>query len=326
MGISETNIFDMEDDMEVVSSDVQGDDSEPNGVKNVTDLKSSIIEMLKAMGRSGEGISDDGDNVDEDEENEEKENLTADDYHNKAVKYSSDGNHKNAIEICKAGLERYPLNVDLISDIIKYSTELGDHETAENYYAILKSTIPVQRWNWRAFTFSFDYKLEADPIGNEAECRTIIADFKKYIPHEERAYVCESELEEALGNYNRSKEVLDTAVKRFKSAGQCAFRLCNKLLELGMYEEVIPVADYALAATAKPQPTVNEEVIAFLQVLAKDALLHSRFATSEKVTENEINSILKAYDVLSENLIIKIRFSQVITTRKLLLTLLKTRL
>ena len=33
MGISETNIFDMEDDMEVVSSDVQGDDSEPNGVK-----------------------------------------------------------------------------------------------------------------------------------------------------------------------------------------------------------------------------------------------------------------------------------------------------
>ena len=34
MGISETNIFDMDDDMEVVSSDVQDEDTEPNSLKH----------------------------------------------------------------------------------------------------------------------------------------------------------------------------------------------------------------------------------------------------------------------------------------------------
>ena len=94
------------------------------------------------------------------EEDMDDNDMDSDDYHNKAVDRARRGRNREATNICMEGLKKFPLNVDLLADTIKYSSEAGDMQTAADYYSILKENVPFQRWNWRAFTFSFDYLLK----------------------------------------------------------------------------------------------------------------------------------------------------------------------
>lgn len=136
----------------------------------------NILELLSRM-REMMSDSDDEDDADESD-------MDSDDYHNKAVDRARRGKKREAAGICMEGLKKFPRNVDLLADTIKYSSEAGDMRTAAAHYSILKESVPFQRWNWRAFTFSFDYLLKKDPIANEDECRHIIAHYKKYLPYE----------------------------------------------------------------------------------------------------------------------------------------------
>lgn len=129
----------------------------------------NILELLSRM-REMMSDSDDEDDADESD-------MDSDDYHNKAVDRARRGKKREAAGICMEGLKKFPRNVDLLADTIKYSSEAGDMRTAAAHYSILKESVPFQRWNWRAFTFSFDYLLKKDPIANEDECRHIIAHY-----------------------------------------------------------------------------------------------------------------------------------------------------
>lgn len=179
----------------------------------------NILELLSRM-REMMSDSDDEDDADESD-------MDSDDYHNKAVDRARRGKKREAAGICMEGLKKFPRNVDLLADTIKYSSEAGDMRTAAAHYSILKESVPFQRWNWRAFTFSFDYLLKKDPIANEDECRHIIAHYKKYLPYEEKASMAESELEEALGNAESSMNVLKEAIRTYANASQCALRLAD---------------------------------------------------------------------------------------------------
>lgn len=260
---------------------------------------------------SGEGEDADEDGVededainwrfplkDEDEEEDEDEedwgNFSAIGFHNRTVDLTRRGDFAGAVAVCIRGLKRFPTDIDLLADAICYSSRRGDKATAEHYYQRLVETIPRRRWNWRAFTFSFDYLLK-DPVRNEESCRAIIADYKKYHPSEERAYCAESELEGALGNETRSREVLEEAVGTLKSASQCALRLAEMQLDTGCFQEAIQTVNYAVCSSAQLQPSIDVSCLLLVRTMAKDALLHQKAVATGDVLEEDVDALIKEY-------------------------------
>ncbi|MCF7630337.1 hypothetical protein L3K75_09930 [[Ruminococcus] lactaris] len=254
----------------------------------------SLFDILARM----KGIIDDGDDEADDDDYVDENGMDADDYHNKAVEFARHGKYKRSTEICMDGLKRFPLNVDLLADTIKYNAEAGDLDTASEHYEVLKKSVPVQRWNWRAFTFAFDYLLEVDPITNEEECRRIVENYKKYIPYEEKAYMAESELEMALGNSERSMSVLEAAIAARENASQCALRLADMQLDRGLYENVIATTNYGIAASAETQPSINVPYLYYIRALAKDHLIHKKECNGEVVEQKEVDALSAEYNLM----------------------------
>lgn len=275
----------------------------------------SLFELLSRMKDS---IYDDDSNSDAD-----SIDMDANDYHNKAVDHSRHGKHKLAAETCMEGLKYFPLNVDLLADTIMYSSKSGNMDNAAKHYEILKDAIPVQRWNWRAFTFSFDFLLENDPVANEDECRAIIENYKKFIPYEEKAYMAESELEMALGNAERSMAVLKEAIASRENASQCALRLADMQLDRGLYEEVIATANYGIAASAEVQPSINIPYLYYIRALAKDNILHKKECRNESVEKKDVEALSAEYELLLSKFPELMNHASTITMRKNMLDFMK---
>lgn len=253
----------------------------------------NILELLNHM-REVISESDDEEDVDE-------EDMNSDEYHNKAVDFARRGKNREATEICLDGLKKFPNNVDLLADTIKYSSEAGDMQTAAYHYSVLKANVPLCRWNWRAFTFSFDYLLKDDPIANEDECRSIINNYKKYLPFDEKASMAESELEEALGNAEDSIRVLKDAISIHTNARQCALRLADMQMDRGLYSDVLTTTAYGIAASAETQPSVNIPYLYLIRALAKDHLIHKKECSGESVSKDELEALKEEYNlILSE--------------------------
>lgn len=250
----------------------------------------NILELLSRM--RGLMPNSDGD------EDMDDNDMDSDDYHNKAVDRARRGRNREATDICMEGLKKFPLNVDLLADTIKYSSEAGDMQTAADHYSILKANVPFQRWNWRAFTFSFDYLLKEDPIANEDECRSIVEHYKKYLPYEEKASMAESELEAALGNAAGSMSVLKEAISTHANASQCALRLADMQMNRGLFVDVLETTNYGIAASAEAQPSINIPYLYYIRALAKDHLLHKKVCSGEPVTKDELEALKEEYDLL----------------------------
>ncbi len=272
------SIFDaLEADDDIL--DVVDADETSEGGDDHTDLMALLAKMKGLMG------DDEDEDEEEDDEDDEDAGMDTDDYHNKAVDFARRSQYSKAADICIKGLCRFPTNVDLLSDTIKYSANAGNLENAAQYYEKLKQ-IPWFRWNWRAFTFSFDYLLDLDPEANESECRTIVEHYQKYLPHEEKAYMAESELEAALGNPQGSMEVLHKTLDTISNASQCALRLADMQLDRGLYAQVIRTANYGLSASAEVQASINVPYLYLVRALAKDALLHQEVFAKKYSDEN----------------------------------------
>ena len=254
----------------------------------------SLLELLSHM----KGIIDDENDYGDEDEDLGEGDMDADDYHNKAVGYARRGRNRLAAEVCIDGLKHFPLNVDLLASTIKYSAAVGDMETASRHYTILKNDVPAQRWNWRAFTFSFDYLIKGDPIANEKECRILVENYKKYVPYEEKACLAESELEMALGNAEHSMRVLEEAIVSHANASQCALRLADMQLDRGLYEKVIITANYGIAASAEVQPSINIPYLYYIRALAKDYILHKKEYDNETVEAEDVDALAAEYELL----------------------------
>mgnify|MGYP000418201430 FL=1 len=275
----------------------------------------NILELLSRM--RGLMPNSDGD------EDMDDNDMDSDDYHNKAVDRARRGRNREATDICMEGLKKFPLNVDLLADTIKYSSEAGDMQTAADHYSILKANVPFQRWNWRAFTFSFDYLLKKDPIANEDECRHIIAHYKKYLPYEEKASMAESELEEALGNAESSMNVLKEAIRTYANASQCALRLADMQMDRGLFADVLATANYGIAASAEVQPTINVPYLYYIRALAKDHLLHKKVYAGEPVTKEELEALKEEYDLILDEFPELMRHAHTIKMRAKMLKFVK---
>ena len=164
---------------------------------NDNDDELDISKLIRGMRNSGDSEGDGGD-------------MDANDYHNAATEHAKNNRYTAAAELCKKGLAKFPGNIDLLADVLHYSASAGDTETAGEYLQLLLAQ-DRRRWNWRAFTFTLDFLMEAPDV-DERLCRELIADYHRLLPYEEKAYVAESELEDMLGNHERSLEILREAL------------------------------------------------------------------------------------------------------------------
>lgn len=257
----------------------------------------------------------------DDNENDIEESLTSGEYHNKGTSYAGKNQYEKAIEICKEGLERFPNNMDLIADIIKYSADVGDFDNSKEYLRILLSRVPKETFNWRCFTFSIDYLVEEDPVKNGKLIKAMISDYKRVLPDEEKAYVAESEYEARLGNMEKSEKVLIKAIESMNNAPQCALKLLDIQLSKGKYEEALKTSNYYMMASCEIQPTTNVAYMIYARCLTEDAILHMRYMKGEEITSDDINTMKKKYKMICSDVEIKVRFGENIDNRIMLLDL-----
>lgn len=311
IGGDETGVIPVDDDTDVTAMNEEGSDNDEASVAG------NLLELLSRM----HGMMPDSDDDDDDEDDD----MDADDFHNKAVDRARRGKNREAAEICMKGLKKHPFSVDLLADTIMYSSKAGDMATAAKHYAMLKGNVPYQRWNWRAFTFSFDYLLKEDPSANEKECRDIIANYKKFLAYEEKACMAESELEAALGNADTSMHVLEEAIRNHSNASQCALRLADMQMDRGLYEEVLNTTNYGIAASAEAQPSINIPYLYFIRALAKDHILHKKECGGEPITTEEVDALREEYGLLLSEFPELRRHAHIIQTRVKMLKFVKTR-
>lgn len=263
-------------------------------------LPSDFFEHMARLRAALESAEDGDDTKEEDDSDDDAySEMDADDFHNKSVAYARSGHCSKAVSLCQVGLKRFPLNVDLVADIIKYASDIGNNDVAERYFAVLRS-VPVSRWNWRAFDFTLDYLMKADPYGNEETCRTIIANFRKYIPWDERADVSESELEEKLGHHDASLHVLENAVQTHSNACQCALLLADAKFDRGDYEGVLQATSYGITASVQVQPAINVPYLLLLRILANDHILHAKEGKDGAVKKEEVDALQADYTLFCD--------------------------
>lgn len=232
------------------------------------------------------------------DQNDENEDMGADDYHNQATEHARHNRYMRAAELCIRGEKKHPGNIDLLADVVKFASDGGDKEVAQEYFKRLYE-LPRASWNWRAFTFSLDFLMER-ATENEELCRELIAEYRRYLPFEEKSYVAESELEQKLGNHDRSIAILRESIRTLPNAPQSALRLANMQLERGYFEEVIQTTNYAFVASVETQPSINISYMVFVKCLAEDALLHQRLMNGEPVTQVQIDHIRNQYETIQK--------------------------
>ncbi len=262
-----------------------------------SDMESVLAHLREIMESEDTDLLDGENDDDDDDENKDnsKPDMTRDDYHNMAVFYGKIGNLKKALELCVDGLNHFNKDVDLLADAIKYATDAGEKELAEKYYSVIIG-IPYSSWNWRAFQFIIDYLIDDKPVSDEDTCRSLIMEFKDRFPSEERAYLTESNFYDAIGDSYYANLTLENAVEGLTNASQCALILLDYYLKNGRYEDVIRVANYGIAASAKPQQDINVPYLLYTRALSMDYLIHKKVSDGKPVSPVEVENLRIEYD------------------------------
>lgn len=234
------------------------------------------------------------------------------DYHNISVEFSRQNGDKFAAAVSHIGLKTYPFSPDLLADAIKYSQEIGDIKSCQELIETL-GDLDVSYWKWRTFVFVIDFLK--DSLGyskntkqykeNLDKAKDFIAEFKRVIPHEERAYVAEAELYENQNDIDNAIKALKGGIKKVVVAPQCCMKLADIYLELGKYADVEEMAKKGILASIQDQPTVSVGYLYYLLALSLDAQRIIRKSSEEKtpMNESEIVEIFKAY-VTAERLFV----------------------
>ena len=224
------------------------------------------------------------------------------DYHNLSVEFSRQNCAPFAAAIATIGVGVYPMSTDLLADVIKYSQEIGDSESCKAGIKQLKD-IDRKYWKWRTFVFVIDFFKDSlsssaniqEYESNLKEAEHFIAEFKKYIPHEERAYFAEAELHLNQNDYDSAITVLNTAINNIAVAPQCCLRLADIYLQLGQYDQVEKIAKKGLLASIQEQPSASVGYVYYLLAMAMDAKRIIKKQTGMSIEKSEIKAILTAY-------------------------------
>lgn len=217
----------------------------------------------------------------------------ADNYHNIAVSFSRRQQSERACNICQAGLKKWPGNIDLNADALNYAMDAGLTDKLQGFAETLQKNCPDHsRWNWRGFRFLFMYYIKLKPKGYEWAAENLLAEYKKYLPADERAYLSESEWYQSIGKQEKAVQALEEAVKNMK-APQCALALTDLYFDRADYKNVLRTATLGIAYAAEPQPGIRTAYLLMMRAFALDADL----LRSGNITEERVRRVLGEYEL-----------------------------
>ena len=232
-------------------------------------------------------------------------NLSGDkaDYHNLAAEFARNEQKEIAIQICSCGLESFPEDVDLLADIIQFTTQIGEKKSGIeiNDYVNRLNEIPMTSWTWRCFEFLTDYYISNKEYSN---AETVCKNYVKYLPRDERGYAQYSEVYGFLyfGEDAESKkiEILKQAVEKGFPCPRCAHELSNIYANRGELDEAIKYSEKAILSLAQEQPSINYAYIFYNKALCEDRLFLSN---KMKGTEDDClaQNALKDYKIAIES-------------------------
>ena len=139
-------------------------------------------------------------------------------------------------------------------------------------------------------------KEQEDYIANEI--KGLIADYKQYMPNDERAYMSEYEFYESISEHTLAEEALKTAIEELTICSQCALKYADILFEQGNFREVIPLAE-RITRIVEAQPSVNIGYVYYILALSKEAILRD---SGNNLTANNVKPIFDAYYCALKNL------------------------
>lgn len=224
---------------------------------------------------------------------------TDDDYHNVAVSYARNGLFDYACKILERGLVFFPYSVDLLADLISYRLKSGRDDLCEEPYKTLVS-VSKEMWNWRAFSFSIDYRLgRIKHISSNAERGRIIDEtldlsnmFVESL-HSDQAYYDKASVVEYKEKIEkgRNKETVESVLREgldnVKFAPKCALRLADILFDKGEYAEAIIVLKRCCASVFRPQPDISSGYAFLLLALSKASDLFEKNEDKNNISDDK---------------------------------------
>ncbi len=189
------------------------------------------------------------------------------DYHNLSAELGRNDYYVLAVEVLERGTKRFPANTDLIADAIQTAISTGDLNLTETYFAKLRQ-FDWSKWTWRGFAFSIQYLIAK---GDEQQAEFVYNKALEFMPWDEHPIVQYSELFLRRGQYAKVEEILESGLKRLKSAPQTASRLADVYIEQGRYADAMLMAQTALRMDAQDQSGTNNAALHLTIGLAGDA-------------------------------------------------------
>ena len=221
------------------------------------------------------------------------EKLSGDnkDYHNCAAELARGSMYIDACRVLECGLQYFPKDVDLLADLVEYTTKGGLIDKAEEVVKRLENEadIPKNQWNWRCYEFTCDYYKAR---GDYQAAYDLSDAFIKAIPDDERGYriksECERQLHPGKEGIERSIAALRQALDQNITCPQCANSLSEMLLDNGRIEEALAAINRAIRDLAQQQPHISSAIAFFNRANIWDRMcLQNKENTEEQQTMAE---------------------------------------
>lgn len=237
-------------------------------------------------------------------------------YHNLSVEFSRQDSGLFAAQTAEIGTKLYPMSTTLWADQIRYYEEVGETTKCRDGFDKLKK-VDRTYWEWRTYVFVIDYlknariSLPDDASYNSyfAEAEAIVSEFKKNIPHEERAFVAEAELLILQNKFEDAIHELEDGINTVGVAPQCCMKLSDIYLERGEYEKVVTTARKGIVALLQDQPTASAGYMYYILALALDALRQKKRISGEQISSEHVQEILHAYQTADKLFVVEGRIA-----------------
>lgn len=244
----------------------------------------------------------------------------SDHFHNFAATLGGNGFDSLACDVLDCGLDRFPMNVDLLADYLIYGIDCERLEKCAEHFATLES-IEQSEWTWRCFAFSISYMnrlkdsvavTSAERNNYKKKVAELARAYKKYLPYEEGGYRESAKL--MAKKPETMLKLLNDALSNelIGSCPTCAFEKAEILFKQKKYEEAREAIDRSLDDSVnQTQGGVKENYLLFLRGLCDYALLLRNLRGGQPIDEESVIGIYanfnKALRELDENYRIKIK-------------------
>lgn len=196
------------------------------------------------------------------------------DYHNCASELARRNYFEFAADITEKGLGIFGEDIDLLSDYTYYSHKAGRRKNVDDGLERLDK-INRDIWNWRVFTFYIDVINDREASeANKKRVLQCVADYKKVLPDEERAYMAEYETLKKYGELVAAENALVCAEDSLTMTAQCSLALSRIYHMRGEYDKAINSASRAILGQAETQPSSNTGAAFAYRGFSKDAKIH----------------------------------------------------